>query len=313
MMESPRQTLGYLQNLLARNRLFPKNKLGQNFLIDLNLMDLVIQNADLSRADLVLEVGTGTASLTNRLAALAGSVLSVEVDHAFYELARDVVGSMRHVHLVWSDILKNKNTLHPTVLAKLQEVREMMKPERIKLVANLPYAIATPLISNLLIGEIPVERMVVMVQWEIAEKLTAKPSTSTYSALGVFVQNLADVEILRRLAPSVFWPKPKVDSAIVRIRPNAEKRKKVPNPQGLRIFLRDLYSHRRKNLRGALVAMAGRDYEKAFVDSKLAELGFDGGARAEDLDLDQHLRLRDAFEAPHPTPTSHEEVEEVDF
>jgi len=111
--------------------------------------------------------------------------------------------------------------------------------------------------------------MVVTVQWEIAEKLIAKPNTKEYGALAVMVQSLADVELLRKLQPTVFWPRPQVESGIVRIVPNAEKRRAVADVQGLRNFLRDLYSHRRKNLRGAIIAMTGRQHEKVIVDKKL--------------------------------------------
>ena len=138
--------------------------------------------------------------------------------------------------------------------------------------------------------------MVVMVQWEIAERMTALPNTSVYSSLAVLVQSIADVTIIRRLAPTVFWPKPQVDSAIVKIVPNPEKRKKVGNVQKFRVFLRDLYSHRRKNLRGALVGWPSGRREKPDVDRKLAEIGIDGSLRAENLDIDQHLRLCAAFE-----------------
>jgi 16S rRNA (adenine1518-N6/adenine1519-N6)-dimethyltransferase len=295
---APRQTQSYLRELFTQNRLTPKNKLGQNFLIDLNLLDFIVREADLSRADLVLEVGTGTGSLTTRLAAQAGAVLSVEIDRPFHELARDSIGPQEHVHLFHGDVLKNKNQLNPDVLAALEEMRARYKPQRIKLIANLPYAVATPVISNLLLTGLPLERMVVMVQWEIAERLRAEPGVKDYGALAVMVQSVADVEILRRLPPPVFYPRPKVDSGIVRIRPSAEKRAQVPDLRRFRHFLRDLYAHRRKNLRGGLLSLPGGRHEKPWVDAKLAELGYTGTERAETLTIAQHLQLCDAFSPP---------------
>jgi 16S rRNA (adenine1518-N6/adenine1519-N6)-dimethyltransferase len=155
--------------------------------------------------------------------------------------------------------------------------------------------VATPVIGNFLMLDQPVERMVVTVQWEIAERLLARPGVKDYAALAVFVQSVADVELVRKLPPSVFWPRPQVESAIVCIRPNAAKRAHVGDVHGFRSFLRDLYVHRRKNLRGALSGWPSGRRDKGEVDRLLAELGLEGTARAETLDLVQHLRLCKAF------------------
>jgi 16S rRNA (adenine1518-N6/adenine1519-N6)-dimethyltransferase len=148
---------------------------------------------------------------------------------------------------------------------------------------------------------LPWERMVVTVQWEIGERLAAAPGGKEYGALSVLVQSLADVEILRRLAPTVFWPKPQVASAIVQIKPSPAKRARVPDARRFRVFLRELYAHRRKNLRGALASFPGDVHDKRAVDAKLAELGLDGNVRAETLSVDDHLCLAAAFD--HSTHT----------
>lgn len=290
-----RQTQSYLRDLFQAHGLSPKNKLGQNFLVDLNLVDFIVWHAELSRADLVLEVGTGTGGMTAQLADSAGSVLSVEIDASFHQLAQQTLGLRPNVVLHHGDILKNKNHLHPDVLAQLDALRKEFQPQHLKLVANLPYAVATPVISNLLLSDLPWERMVATVQWEIGAKLAARPGTDDFGALSVLVQSVADVEILRRLPPSVFWPRPQVASAIVRIWPNADKRAQIGDVGRFRIFLRDLYAHRRKNLRGGLVSLPGTTHEKETVDAKLAELGIDGAARAETLSLEDHRRLCAAF------------------
>src|ERR1043165_6421390 len=181
----PRQTQSYLRDLFQVNRLHPKNKLGQNFLIDLNLVDFIVRAGEFTRADLALEIGSGTGSLTATLAELAGSVLSFEIDPAFYELAKETVHRHDNVRIVNADALKNKNQMNPEVLKNLDEMRQIYRPVNVKLIANLPYAVATPVISNLLISEQPFERMVVTVQWEIAEKIVARPSTKEYGALAV--------------------------------------------------------------------------------------------------------------------------------
>ena len=284
-----------MRNLIEERGIRPKNKRGQNFLIDLNLLDLIVRAAELSRDDLALEVGSGTGSLTSLLARHAGAVVSVEVDPAFCALTAETVAGRDNVTLIHADVLKNKNELNPEVLSAVEAVRRQRGCRYVKLVANLPYVVATPVIANLLLAEPDLERMVVTVQWEIAERLGARPGTKDYGALAVLVQSLAEVTLVRRLGPSVFWPRPEVESAIVRIRPDAAKRTQVGDVHRFRNFLRDLYTHRRKNLRGALVAVPSLDLEKAEVDRRLAGLGLEGTTRAEDLDIEQHLRLCAAF------------------
>lgn len=292
---SPRQTLSYLRRLFDAYGLEAKAKLGQNFLIDLNLLDLIVRTAELDPTDAVLEVGTGTGSLTARLADHAGAVCTVEIDKTLQPVAKQVVGERPNVRFVFGDALARKNELNPDMLAAWDEVAAAHKCTRRKLVANLPYVIATPLVSNLLIAGLPVERMVVMVQWEIAERMRATVGTKDYNSLSVLVQSVADVELVRKVLPKNFYPQPKVDSAIVKITPNAEKRAKVGDVARFRAFLRDLYVHRRKNLRQALTGWPQGRKDKDVVDAKLKDLGIDGTLRAEALDIEQHLRLCAAF------------------
>jgi 16S rRNA (adenine1518-N6/adenine1519-N6)-dimethyltransferase len=293
---SPRQTLSYIRQLLQSRRLSPKAKMGQNFLIDLNLLDLIVQTAELDRKDAVLEVGTGTGSLTARLCDHAGAVVSVELDTDFLRMASEMLVGRDNLSLMNADALARKNEMNPEVMKEWERMARTAGCTQRKLVANLPYVVATPVIANLLISDVPIERMVVMVQWELAERLSAEPGTKEYGALAVLVQSLATVKIVRRLAPSVFWPQPKVDSAIVLIKPSAAKRVKVPDAAKFRAFLRDLYTHRRKNLRQALSGWPTGRKDKKEVDAKLADLGVDGTVRAESLDLDQHRRLFQAFD-----------------
>jgi 16S rRNA (adenine1518-N6/adenine1519-N6)-dimethyltransferase len=292
---SPRQTLSYLRRLFQAHGLEAKSKLGQNFLIDLNLIDLIVRTAELDATDCVLEVGTGTGSLTAKLAEHAGAVCTIEIDPSFQPVARQIVGDRSNVLFVHGDVLAKKSELNPELLAAWDALMAHTGTTRRKLVANLPYVIATPLISNLLVNGPLVERMVVMVQWEIAERLRAAVGTKDYHALSVLVQSIADVELVRKVAPTNFYPRPLVDSAIVKIVPNAEKRATVGNVAKFRDFLRDLYVHRRKNLRQALVGSPRGRRDKSQVDATLASLGIDGSVRAESLDISQHLRLSEAF------------------
>jgi 16S rRNA (adenine1518-N6/adenine1519-N6)-dimethyltransferase len=309
-MTSPRQTLTYLRTLFQERGIAPKNKLGQNFLIDLNLIDVALRAADLSSEDLALEVGSGTGSLTMRLVEKAGAVVSIEVDTPFATMAREFLethfriaealtkpsGAKReHVRLIHGDALAGKNALNADLVQGVRDLLANSPAKRVKLVANLPYAVAVPVMSNLLLTDLPVERMVGMIQWELAERLLAAPGTKDYGSLAVLVQSLANVELVRKVPPTAFFPRPQVDSAIILIRPDPAKRAHVGDAQRFRNFLRDLYVHRRKNLRGSLSSLPSGKLEKSVVDARLGELGLDGTGRAEDLGLEDHLRLSRAF------------------
>src|SRR5262249_12634439 len=155
---SPRQTLSYLQHLFDAHGIRPKKKFGQNFLIDLNLLDVIVRTAELTGDDLVVEIGTGTGSLTARLADHAGAVLSVEVDRDFHTLAAQMLAGRENLVMLHADILQNKNRLNPIVLSTLENLRRVRGCTRLKLVANLPYAVATPVIANFLISRHSFER-----------------------------------------------------------------------------------------------------------------------------------------------------------
>ncbi|CAN5290572.1 16S rRNA (adenine(1518)-N(6)/adenine(1519)-N(6))-dimethyltransferaseRsmA [soil metagenome] len=290
-----RQTLSFLKKLFSAYGLEAKTKLGQNFLIDLNLIDLIGRAGELTPHDAVLEVGTGTGSLTARLAKEAGRVVTIEIDGGLQPIAEQLVGSRPNVLYMKGDCLAKKSVLNPDMIDAWLAAAKQLNDPKLKLVANLPYVIATPLISNLLASELPIERMVVMVQWEIAERLRAVVGTKDYNALSVITQSVADVEVIRKVLPTNFHPMPKVDSAIVMIKPNAAKRKVVGDVTKFREFVRDLYIHRRKNLRVALAGSPRVKRVKSEVDAKLKEIGIDGNARAESLDIPAHLKLCEAF------------------
>src|SRR5262245_40152481 len=291
--QSPRQTLSYLKRIFESQGFDPKAKLGQNFLVDLNLLDFIVRTAEVTPGDCVLEVGTGTGSLTARIADLAGAVVTVEIDSALQPVAEQMCAGRRNVTFVRGDCLARKSELNPDMLKTWDRVAKGFKHR--KVVANLPYVIATPLVSNLLVTDIPIECYVIMVQWEIAARMAARPGTKDFNALSVLIQSLAGVEIVRKVAPSNFHPRPQVDSAIVKIVPDSAKRETVGDVLEFRSFIRDLYTHRRKNLRQALIGFPKGRKDKADVDTKLEQIGIAGNVRAESLDLESHLRLANAF------------------
>lgn len=288
---SERQTLSFLSKTLQRAGLHPKTKYGQNFLIDLNLLDILIQGADLGPNDVVLEIGTGMGSLTKTLAARAGWVITVEVDRDLQKIAAKELGSYSNFNLLCIDALRNKNHLRVEVLQAVADAMAKIPGAKFKLVANLPYNVATPIISNLLHETPLVERMVVTIQKELGERIIAEPSCKDYSALSIWMQSQCDCEILRILPPSAFWPRPKVDSAILRIVPNASKRSSIVDLDFFHTRLRAMFLHRRKFLRSQLISAMQELMTKEQVDAVLDQLGLEPNLRAEQLTVQQMISL----------------------
>ena len=295
MKDVQRQTRSHLLELFRRHGLNPRGDLGQNFLIDVNLIEFVVRHGELSSRDVVLEVGTGTGGMTAFLARGAGHVVSVDIDRNMSALAAEAVAGCGNVTLVNEDILKNKNTLAPEVTALLWRQLERIPNSRLKLVANLPYSVGTPVISNLVASELPWERMVCTIQWELAEKMSAEFGVGNYGALSVWIQSQATVRVLRRLGPKVFWPRPRVDSAIVSIWRDSEAGSRIVDRRFFQDFLRRLFSQRRKHLRGVLAGMYRRQLDKPQVDRLLEGLGLRGDERAELLDPATLIRISNSL------------------
>jgi 16S rRNA (adenine1518-N6/adenine1519-N6)-dimethyltransferase len=291
-----RQTASYLSERLAAAGLRPVSRFGQNFLIDLNLVDLIARSAELAKDDVVLEIGTGVGSLTSLLADVAGAVLSVEIDTHLHQLASEELQGRPNVRLIHGDALRNKNSLRDDLMDQIREAKARLGPNsRFMLVANLPYNVATPIIGNLLHQEPPPDRMVVTIQKELADRIVAQPSTKDYGALSIWVQSQCDCEIVRVLPPTVFWPRPKVHSAILRMDLVPERRDQIAELTYFHQTVRALFFHRRKFLRSVVTsAMKGR-LEKAKIDEILANLGYDETARAEQLSVSQIRQLTDAL------------------
>jgi 16S rRNA (adenine1518-N6/adenine1519-N6)-dimethyltransferase len=288
---STRQTQSFLIQRFQQAGISPKTRHGQNFLIDLNLLDVLFETARVEPRDVVLEVGTGTGSLTGKLARAAAAVVSVELDPQMHQLASEELLDFDNVLLMRRDALKNKNRLNPDVLAAVAERLSAVTDARFKLVANLPYNIATPIISNLLACELPPETMTVTIQKELADRIVAQPSSKDYGALSVWVQSQCEAEIVRLMPPTAFWPRPKVTSAIIHIRLRRDWRESIPDLDFFHTFARAMFFHRRKFLRSVILSGYKGRMGKPEVDAVMAQLGFGETTRAEELDVATMLRL----------------------
>jgi len=298
--DAPRQTTAYLKKLFAEVGFTLDARRGQNFLVDLNLIDVLERAAAIRPDDVVLEVGTGTASLTERLARAAARVVTCEIDPRLAQLARDRLVERTNVELVEGDVLAGKHRFAPAVLDALEAALATSPRGRLMLVANLPYCVATPVISNLLALPRPFDAAVVTVQREMGERLIATAGTSAYNALSVWVGAQCRGEIVRVLPPSVFWPRPKVDSAIVRLDLEPDRRAAIDDLGRFHEFVRDVFCHRRKVLRGVLLRLAGGKREataREAVERSFAALGLGADARAEEIAPDDFVRLEREFHA----------------
>ena len=289
-----RQTLSFISKSLERAGLHPKTKYGQNFLVDLNLLDILVNGSDIQKTDVILEVGTGMGSLSKLMAPLAGAIVTVEIDRDLQALAAKELRGLDNVTMLTCDALRNKNHMREDVLVAVRQKMASIPNSNFKLIANLPYNVATPIISNLLTVDPFPDRMVVTIQKELAQRIVAEPSCKDYSALTIWMQSLCDCEILRILPPSVFWPSPKVDSAIIRVTPNPAKRKRIVDLAYFHSRLRALFFHRRKFLRSQIFTATQEELTKPQVDEILEKLNLAPNLRAEQLSVEQIIELLEA-------------------
>lgn len=295
-MPPHRQTQSYLRGLFARRGVAPQHRYGQNFLIDLNIHELIVNTAQVGLDDVVLEIGPGAGAMTALMASRGAAVVAVEIDPAMAQLTREAVVGFANVRVLEADALASKHVMNPQVLDHIRAGLAVSPDRKFKLVSNLPYNVATPIISNLLVHpELCPALMVATIQLELAERMRAAPATDAYGALSVLVQALSDFTLVRVLPPSVFWPRPRVDSAIIMIAPSAPKRAEVADLPWFHQVIRAVFLHRRKNLRRVLHSLWRDQLERAEIDELLETIGLTGLVRAEAMNVEEFLALAHAL------------------
>ena len=259
-----------------------QKKFGQNFLIDQNILDKIVESVDLTEKDCVLEIGPGIGTMTQRLAEEAGEVIAVEIDRNLIPILKDTLSPYENVTIINDDILK-------VDLAGLVQERNGGRP--IKVVANLPYYITTPIIMALFEKHVPLQSVTVMVQKEVADRMQVGPGTKDYGALSLAVQYYSRPEIITRVPASCFMPSPNVDSTVIRLTRYEEPPVAVRDEEWLFAVIRASFNQRRKTLANGLANAAGLGLGRQQVEEVLTEMGLSRTIRGEALTLEQFADL----------------------
>lgn len=275
---NPQNTIAILQKY---NFNFQK-KFGQNFLIDPSVLERIVDSAQVSEDDCVLEIGPGIGTMTQYLAERAREVVAVEIDRALIPILQDTLSAYKNVTVINADILK-------VDIGRIVEERNEGKP--IKVVANLPYYITTPIIMSLLESRMPLKSITIMVQKEVAERMQVGPGTKEYGALSLAVQYYAKPEIVANVPPNCFIPRPNVGSAVIRLTRYEEPPVQAKDERKMFALIRASFNQRRKTLANGLANAAGLGITRERVTQVLEEMGLPATVRGETFTLEQFAEL----------------------
>ena len=277
---NPQNTIEVLQKY---NFVFQK-KFGQNFLIDTHVLDKIIGSAEITKDDVVLEIGPGIGTMTQYLACAAKKVIAVEIDKALIPILEDTLSEYENVRVINHDVLK-------VDIAKLAEEENGGKP--IKVVANLPYYITTPIIMGLFKNHVPIKSITVMVQKEVADRMQVGPGTKDYGALSLAVQYYAKPYIVANVPPNCFMQRPKVGSAVIRLERYENPPVTVEDEKLMFRLIRASFNQRRKTLANGLKNSPELDYTKEEIEAAIEALGRGASIRGEALTLEEFAKLAD--------------------
>lgn len=278
-------TLGIPQNTIAvlnKHGFHTQKKFGQNFLIDTSVLERIIDSAALTKEDCVLEIGPGIGTMTQYLAERAGSVVAVEIDRTLIPILEETLAAYDNVTVINEDILK-------VDIQALVEEKNGGRP--IKVVANLPYYITTPILMSLLESRVPLKSITVMVQKEVAERMQVGPGTKDYGALSLAVQYYAKPQIVANVPPNCFLPRPNVGSAVIRLDIYEEPPVQVTDEKHMFALIRASFNQRRKTLVNGLANAGELNLTKEEVADALGKMGLPATVRGETLTLAQFAQL----------------------
>lgn len=268
-----------MKELLEKHGFSLKKKFGQNFIVDENIIDAIINKSSVDKNTLVIEIGPGAGSLTYKLALSSGNVLCYEIDTTLKELLQENISECNNVEIIYKDFLQ----------ANIKEDLKKYDYDKIFVVANLPYYITTPIIVKIIEDDIPVDKLVVMVQKEVGDRFKAVPGSKDYGSLSVFLNYYFDVKKLMDVSCNVFLPKPNVDSIVVEFK----KKENLLELKDRELFfklIRDSFSQKRKTIRNNL-----KGYNLEVVETVLNKYGYNLTVRAEQLPLEIFVNLANSL------------------
>lgn len=283
MLASPQRTI----EIIRKYEFTFRKKFGQNFLIDERVIDKIIRAAQITKEDCVLEIGPGIGALTQYLAGAAGKVVAVEIDKKLIPILQETLSGTDNVTVINQDILK-------TDLKEIADTYHGGKP--LKVVANLPYYITTPIIMELLEKKPPVSSITVMVQKEVADRMKAAPGGKEYGALSLAVQYYSEPETVAIVPPNCFIPRPSIDSAVVKLDHVGTGKVPVKNEKLLFALIRASFNQRRKTLANGIKNAAGLSFTREQVTAALEQMGLPATVRGEALSLAQFALLADLLD-----------------
>lgn len=275
------------KEILTKYKFSFKKSLGQNFLVDVNILENIIKHAGIDKGTGAIEIGPGIGALTEQLAIHADKVTAFEIDQRLLPILEDTLGDYENIEIINQDILK----------ADVAEaIKRNFKPDQaVRIVANLPYYITTPILMKLLREKLPVESLTVMIQKEVAERMAAKPNSKSYGSLTIAVQYYTHAEVVMNVPKSVFMPQPNVDSSILQLVTREKPPIHVENEDYFFSIVQACFAQRRKTLRNNLASHFKGTCDKDTVTRILGNIGIDGSRRGESLDIKEFALLANGF------------------
>ncbi len=282
---TPESSASYAYTKAITNKygITAKKSLGQNFLTDNHVLQKILRSAEICKDDTVIEIGPGIGTMTHELCRLAKRVVAVEIDKSLIPVLTETLSKYDNLTVINNDILKT-------------DINEIIGDDKsVKLVANLPYYITTPIIMRILENEYNIKSICVMVQKEVGERMRAKPSTKDYGSLTVSVAYFADAELLANVPPNCFFPRPNVDSCVIKLNVLEKPRVNVKDREKFFTFVKAAFSKRRKTLVNCLTSYEGLSLEKNDVLAALNKLGLSESVRGEALDITEFSKIAEVL------------------